>query len=184
MRRLNWMESLRRSRRAARRMIRIRRPEYRHWSGPLAACELFEQRLVPTLTVSVSAMGLANGVATEGDSGTITLDYYVLLSGVATSDVTVPWSVLGTGTSPADAGDFSSASTSGSATITEGNSVAWISVSITGDTTVEPDETFAVTLGTPTGADPGPMMAASGTIINDDCAEITIGDATVTEGAR
>ena len=58
-----------------------------------------------------------------------------------------------------------------------------ISVAVSGDTTLEPNETFSVSLGTPSNAAVTLSDASgSGTINNDDNASIAINDVSVVEG--
>lgn len=102
----------------------------------------------------------------EGDSGTTALQFTVTLSGPA----------------PAGGVDFSATTTDGTAeapadytalvdapfTVDEGETSATVTVLVNGDTEVEPDETFTVTIATST---PGVVLGtatATGTILNDD----------------
>ena len=56
-------------------------------------------------------------------------------------------------------------------TFVAGATTATITVTVLGDTTVEPDETFNVTLSNPTGGlSLGSPSAATVTILNDDAA--------------
>ena len=59
----------------------------------------------------------------------------------------------GRGGDPADASDFGGALPSGSVTFLTGETEQTIEVTVLGDTAVEPDESFTVTLADPTGAD-------------------------------
>ena len=67
-------------------------------------------------------------------------------------------------------------------TIAAGQTSATFTITINGDTTVEPNENFTVTLSNPTNATIADGTA-TGTITDDDAAvTVSIGDATVTEG--
>ena len=106
-----------------------------------------------TLAVIPTA-SIAGGSATEGSAVTFT----VTLSSATTADVSVPYSTSVTGsdtatlnaTAPGGA-DFTAA-TNATLNIVAGSSTGTISVPTTNDTVDEPDETFTVTLGTPTNA--------------------------------
>ena len=85
---------------------------------------------------------------TEGNTGTTTASFTVTLSAAATSTVTVDYSTAnGTATPGTD-----SRPQSGTLTFTAGQTTKTIAVVVNGDTTVEPNETFTVTLSSPTGA--------------------------------
>ena len=116
----------------------------------------------------------------EGDSGTTAFTFNVTRSGDAARGIDtngvsiVNYSVAGTGANPADATDFGGTLPSGTVNLASGETSKTVTLSVTGDTNVEPDETFTVTLSAPTGATLG-TATATGTITNDD---------TVAPGAR
>ena len=73
----------------------------------------------------------------------------------------------------------------GTLTFTAGQTSKTITVAVNGDTTVEPNETFTVTLERPRRRHPRRRARATGTITNDDVAPLptlSINDVTVTEG--
>ncbi len=71
--------------------------------------------------------------------------------------------------------------TAGTLTIPAGTQTGVVVVPVIGDPLVEPDETFSLDLGTPTGATIGSGHAV-GTVLNDDTfPEMSIGDATIAE---
>lgn len=85
----------------------------------------------------------------------------------------VGWTVVGTGTNPATVGDFEgyTGMPSGSVSFGAGdNTPKTITVNVLQDTITEPDKTFDVVLGVPTGGvQVMPTKArAPGTIRNDD----------------
>src|SRR5581483_10018679 len=111
----------------------------------------------------------------EGDTGTQVASFDVTLDQPAPGTVTVPWSIApGTATAPSDY-----ANTSGTLSFAAGTTTKTLSVTVKGDTTVEPNETATVNLGTPTGAT---VARGSGTltILDDDSAPvptaISVGD--------
>jgi hypothetical protein len=118
------------------------------------------QALEPNPTVSI-----ANVTANEGNSGTTPFAFNVTLSGPSTSPITVDYATAnGTATSGTD---YTAAS--GTLTFAPGVTSQTITVNVTGDTTVEPNETFFVNLTNPTNATIATAQA-TGTITNDDTA--------------
>ena len=112
----------------------------------------------------------------EGNSGATQAEFRVTLSAASGQTVTVQFAT--SGVSASSGIDFTEAS--GTLTFAPGETVKIITVDVLGDTTVEADETFKVTLSTPNNA----VIAdgeALGTIRNDD-ARLSISDATVDEG--
>jgi large repetitive protein len=110
-------------------------------------------------SVSINAASV-----TEGDSGTTTASFPVSLSAASGRSVTVHFATSdGTATFP---GDYTA--TSGDLTIPPGTTTAAVTVPVVGDTTVEPNETFTVTLSSPINATLGSSSAATGTIVNND----------------
>jgi len=119
--------------------------------------------LVPTFAISPSTLSKA-----EGNSG-ITTFTFTVTRGVDTTGIsTVQWDVTPTGTNPVDATDFSgNIFPSGSLTFSAGITTQNINVNVSGDTTVEPNETFSVNLKNPIN---GIIVTgtATGVITNDD----------------
>jgi protocadherin Fat 4 len=139
-------------------------------------------------TIANDDTGLAiapdQAVKSEGNTATTPFTFTVTRTGLVTGATDVTWTVAGSGTSPADAADFA-----GGTPLTDTLSFAayetskTITVNVNGDTTVEPDETFTVTLSSPTGGATLLTSAADGTIQNDDTGlAITATDASKTEG--
>ena len=129
---------------------------------------------------STPGLSISSPRVTEGNSGSATLTYAVTLSVATTGQVTVSWADAGTGT--ATSGTDYTAITGGTLTFSPGDTRKNITVSVTGDTTVEPHETVAVRLSNPSGAT---ILTATGTgtIANDDGASsIAISSPTVVEG--
>jgi LEA14-like dessication related protein len=125
----------------------------------------------PTLSINDASV-------TEGNSGTKTLDFTVTLSTASGQTVTVDYA---TADGTATAGTDYQAAT-GTLTFNPGETTKTISVTINGDTTVEPDETFTVNLTTPSNATLADGTGL-GTITNDDVTpSISITDVTQNEG--
>ncbi|MEG8040512.1 sialate O-acetylesterase [Sphingomonas sp. LR60] len=116
----------------------------------------------PMPTISIS-----NPVSkAEGNSGTTSFDYTITLNrDGSTSAYSFTWAVTGSGSNPANASDFTGGTfPSGSGTFAAGETTKTISVPVAGDTTVEPDEQFVLTVSvTNVGT-----VTSPGTILNDD----------------
>jgi len=120
--------------------------------------------VLPVASITTTTATLA-----EGNSGSTAYSFTISLNKASTTAQTVKWTAAGNGSAAASATDFTGALT-GTATIAAGQTSAKVTVQVVGDTTVESDETFAVTLSTPsTGLTLGPASATA-TIRNDDAA--------------
>jgi hypothetical protein len=123
------------------------------------------QAVAPTVSIN-------DVVITEGDSGTKTVDFTVTLSASSTQSIMVGYST--SSASPATAtADTDYVSTSGTLTFAPGETTKPVTVTIKGDTLVEPDETFFVNLS---GATNAIILdgQGQGTITNDDTANLVI----------
>ena len=109
------------------------------------------------------ALSIADASVTEGNSGTVNLNFAVTMSAASLSDVAVSYAT-GNGTATSGS-DYTSAL--GTLTIPSGSTSGTITVVVTGDTAVEPGETLTVTLSNPVNATLA-RIAATGTILNDD----------------
>ncbi len=120
--------------------------------------------LVPTLTIAATS---AN--QTEGNSGSKAFTFTVTRAVNTTGSNNVNWAVTGSGTNPANAADFvDSVLPSGTVSFAPGESSKVITVNVQGDTTVEPNENFTVTLSNATNGATITTATATGTINNDD----------------
>jgi len=135
------------------------------------------------LTGQAGAMGeLAVSVVTasqdEGDSGSTLYTVRVSRSNDTSASATVDWAVSGSGSDPADAADFLGGMLpGGSLSFAPGDSLQEFTVAVAGDTTVEADEGFTVTLGNPVNA--SITTATASTLIqNDDTAPPPTGSST------
>src|SRR5262249_41750591 len=110
-----------------------------------------------------SLLSIADASLLEGDSGSNAVNFQVTLQPAATNIVSVAY---GTSSGSAIAGeDFSPVA--GTLIFNPGVTQQFITVFVYGDTNVEPDETFTVTLSNPTNATLL-RAAATGTILTDD----------------
>jgi uncharacterized repeat protein (TIGR01451 family) len=127
---------------------------------------------------TIPSISISDASVTEGNSGSKGAVFTVSLSDVASSTVTVNWA---TSDGLATAGsDYASAS--GTWTFPQGTTSITDSVMVTGDALNEPNETFFVSLTSPTNATLSDSLG-TGTILNDDpVPAISISDVTVSEG--
>lgn len=120
----------------------------------------------------------------EGDSGAASLTFKVSLSAASGRKVTVAYEDLRSGT--AKSGTDYDALASGVLTFAPGETSKSITVTVRGDTVLEPDETVVLRLHSPVNAGfsaGGSRVFATGAIRNDD-RELSIGNATAAEGDK
>jgi hypothetical protein len=137
-----------------------------------------------------SCISIGDTSMLEGDTTTHAMTFPVMLSGPSTSKVTVQFAtsaITATGGPGAGTGvdyqtkhgtlTFTPVAATGLTPV-----IKWVSVPIYGDTTVEGDETFAVTLSNPTGGYDVGRAVGTGTILDDDPASgatLGIGDGSI-----
>ncbi len=124
-----------------------------------------------------SQLGIGDRRQTEGNSGRSAFDFTVVLSAPSATTVTVDYRTAD-GTARAGS-DYTAVA--GTLTFTPGQTSRTISVQVTGDTVLEPDETFFVDLSAPVGA----VIADGqglGTIVNDEPPTLSIAPVAVLEG--
>ncbi|WNF14428.1 ELWxxDGT repeat protein [Microcystis aeruginosa] len=118
---------------------------------------------------STLAISATNANRPEGDSGSTPFTFTVTRVGNATGTNDANWAVSGTGTNPANAADFvGGIFPSGVVSFAPGETSKLITVNVQGDTTIEPNETFTVTLSNPTNGAMISTAIAQGTIISDE----------------
>ena len=128
-------------------------------------------------TVSISSPSVA-----EGDTGSAHLDFMVTLSAASGRQVTVKYAPA-TNAGTATAGTDYTAVSQTTLTFAAGETSKTARVSVTGDTTDEPDETVRLTLSGPTNATLGSASTGVGTITDDDDPPtVSIGSPSVAEG--
>ena len=131
-------------------------------------------------------ISIAPASAPEGDTGSANMTFTVTLAKAVASAVTVNYA---TSDGTATAGQDYTAVTSGSVTIAANSTSATFTVSVTGDETDEPNETFNVTISLPANTTAaaitgGATATVTGTILDDDPAVVTVAakNSPVTEG--
>ncbi len=106
---------------------------------------------------------IGNARVIEGNVGSTNALFTVSLSAASTSAITVSYATESGSANPVDY-----ASQSGAIVFSPGQTSRVIAVPVNGDTDVEPDETFSVTLSGAAGALLGTAKSGIGTIVNDD----------------
>ncbi|MCC7265239.1 MAG: hypothetical protein IT369_22255 [Candidatus Latescibacteria bacterium] len=133
-----------------------------------------------TLTNDDAAPALSVGDAAgpEGNSGTSTLSFTVTLSAASEQTVTVSYATAnGTATAGSDY-----VAASGALSFAPGETSKTVAVTINGDLTSEPNETFTLNLSNPANASIGDGQG-QGTLTNDDAqASLSVNDVAVAEG--
>ena len=124
------------------------------------------------------ALSIGDVSMTEGNSGTTNAVFPVTLSAASSRAVVVSYATVdGSATAPSDF-----ASTSGTLTFSPLSTTRTISVPVTGDTTAETDETFALNLSNPSNATIADGTGQA-TIVDDDVPTASMGDVSVIEGS-
>ena len=115
----------------------------------------------------------------EGNSGVTPFTFVISRTGFDSGE-DLSYTVAGNGSDPAEASDFGGTFPSGAVSF-NGGLTTTLTISVTGDTTLELDETFVVTLTQTTRNLDIVTVSATGTIQNDDAATLSVADVTVTE---
>ncbi|NCR02294.1 MAG: hyalin, partial [Microcystis aeruginosa L211-11] len=130
---------------------------------------------VGTPTVPTLAIAATSANQTEGNSGSKAFTFTVTRADNTTGSNNVDWAVTGSGSNPANATDFvGGVLPSGSVSFATGETSKVITVDVQGDTTVELNENFTVTLSNATNGATITTATATGTIQNDDVAIPTL----------
>ncbi|MCB1944045.1 MAG: hypothetical protein KDI53_18685, partial [Candidatus Accumulibacter sp.] len=125
---------------------------------------ILDDDLPPPPNLAISAR---DGVKAEGDSNTTAFTFAVSRSGDTSAETRVDYSVIGLGIDAADATDFGGALPNGNVILAANETEKLITILVSGDTTVESDEAFTVTLGNATNGIIA-IASADGRILNDD----------------
>ena len=111
----------------------------------------------------------------EGQSGSTAFTFTVTRGGDTSIATSASWAVTGSGANPAAGSDFVGAVLpSGTVSFAAGETSKTITVNVAGDTVVEPDEGFTVTLSNPAASTTIGTASASGTIRNDDASQASL----------
>jgi hypothetical protein len=110
-------------------------------------------------------LSIADARVAEGGAGTASIRFTVTSTFPSDTPVTVQYQTVSGTATPGQ--DYVTAT--GTLTIPGGTVSQQIAITVNGDTTVESDEAFTITLSNPSGATIG-TATATGTIVNDDSA--------------
>ena len=109
----------------------------------------------------------------EGQSGSTPFTFTVTRGGDTGIATSASWAVTGSGANPATGSDFAGGGLpSGTVSFAAGETSKTITVNVAGDTVVESDEGFRVTLSNPAASTTIGTATASGTIRNDDTSQV------------
>ncbi|MBI3967569.1 MAG: hypothetical protein HY329_18180, partial [Chloroflexi bacterium] len=129
-------------------------------------------------------LSINNAQVTEGDASSTNAVFTVTLSKTPPAQVTVSYATGGgTATAGGSCGSVDYITTTGTLTFTANTTslTQTISVPVCGDTAIESNETFNLTLSSASGAQLGTSQG-TGTITDDDTPTISIDDVSVVEG--
>ncbi len=128
------------------------------------------------------AISPASVSALEGTGSNSTFTFTVTRTGSGNTQQTVSYAVTGSGINPASASDFvGGVLPSGTITFpANGSLTQTVSIQVAGDSMIELDEAFTVTLSNPSSGATLTSSAAVGTIQNDDLPSLTAGDLLIT----
>lgn len=140
-----------------------------------AVVTITDDDAVPTIAIT------SPSPAPEGNAGTTTLTFNVNLSAASGQTITVQYQTADNTATVAD-NDYVAIPLT-TLTFLPGETNKQINVTVNGDTTVEPDETFFVNLSNPTNATISTAQG-TGTILNDDAlvGTVSINDVRTLEG--
>ena len=125
------------------------------------------QEVIPTTTID--AINASDLNKLEGDSGTTPFTFTVSRSGDVSAAATLDFAVTGTGGNPAQANDFGGPFPSGQVQFLAGQATSEaVTLNVTADTVLEPDERFVITLSNPSDGARLDVGYTFGTIENED----------------
>ena len=148
-------------------------------SNPSAATGISTATGTGTILDNDPQFSINSPTVTEGDSGSVNLDFTVTLSASSTSQLTVDYAQTG-GT--ATSGTDYTAVAASTLTFAAGTTTQTIRVSVTGDTTNEANETVIITLSNATAGAGISTAVGTGTITDNDTPGFSINSPSVTEG--
>jgi Ca2+-binding RTX toxin-like protein len=122
---------------------------------------------LPVITLAVAP------TAGVSEDGTANLIYTFSRTGPTTAALTVTYTVGGTATLGTDYSGIAATPATKTVSFAANSAIATVTVDPTSDTTIEPDETVALTLAAGSGYSIGTTAAVVATILNDDISSLT-----------
>ena len=114
------------------------------------------------------ALSIDDVSISEGNSGTTNMTFTVTRAGGSTGAVAADWTLSFGSADAADLGGGQA--TTGTVNFADGATTATITIAVAGDTDIESNEDFTITLSNPTGGVTISDASGTGTITNDDSA--------------
>ena len=154
-------------------------------SNPSAGNTLVTSTAMGTIVNDDTSLSITSTdtAKSEKHTGTTPFTFTVARTGVTTGSSSVSYAVTGRGANPTNAADFGGSFPSGTVSFSTGENSKTLTVLVSGDTTVEKNEGFLVTLSNPSAGSTLVTSTAMGTIVNDDASlSITATDAAKSEG--
>jgi|GEM_PF-1471486 len=125
--------------------------------------------LTTTTQMATLAIAASTPSRAEGNSGSTSFTFTVTRSGNSAIAASAAWSVIGSGSNPANAADFlGNRVPSGTVAFTAGQTSQTITINVAGDRAVEASEGFTVALSAPSANTTITTSQASSVIQNDD----------------
>ncbi|MFO1084979.1 MAG: Calx-beta domain-containing protein [Reyranellaceae bacterium] len=124
--------------------------------------------------MSIVSIAPLSAVKPEGNDGATFYTFSISLDRPGVAAQSIDWTVAGSGAHAADSGDFGGLQPSGSVSFAAGETIQTLSIAVTGDSTIEFDESFKVTLSAPTSGLALGVATATGLIQNDDSSTVSI----------
>jgi len=142
-------------------------------SSPSTGATFIAGSAVGTIVTDDASLAIAatSAVNPEGNSGTTPFTFTVTRAGNVSLTHSVNWAVSGAAVTGADF--VGGVLPTGTVNFAAGETSKVITVNVAGDTAVESNEAFTVTLSAPTGGATLATASASGTINNDDSAAVS-----------
>ncbi len=145
-------------------------------SNPSAGT-ISDDTAIGTILDDDQAISISNLSQAEGNAGNTSFSFTVSVDGGGAAFEDIGFSFdTADGTATAGSGDYTAVS-GGGGTILQGSNSTTVTVSVNGDTTLEPDENFTGTISNVSNGRTGATPTATGTIQNDDTASVSIADA-------
>ncbi len=131
--------------------------------------QYFVSGTVPAFTGNVVSIDATDAVKAEGNSGATAFTFTVSRTGYLNAESTIDYILTGSGSNAADANDFSGGVLpSGTVVFAAGETQKQVTIYVNGDTGIEQDESFSVTLVNPSAQTQIAAGVAIGVITNDD----------------
>jgi DNA-binding cell septation regulator SpoVG len=152
-------------------------------SSPTGGVTIDDGTAIGTIVNDDARLSIAATSASkaEGQSGSTPFTFTVTRTGDTGVAHTADWAVTGTGASPANAADFTGGVLpSGAVSFAAGQTSKIITVNVAGNTLVEANDDFTVTLSNPSAGAALGTASATGSIVNDDPVDDFAGNSTTT----